>query len=100
MHSSDYILTTIAGNDTSFFNGDNLPALDSELSRVFDVSLSGTYLYIADPNSQRVREVDLTTGIMKTLAGNGKKADGADIIATEGSLVCFSWRSPHSATPR
>ena len=66
------IIQTVAGNATSGYSGDGGPATQADLyspSAVF-VDGSGT-IFIADTSNQRIREVNATTGIIQTVAGNG-----------------------------
>jgi hypothetical protein len=55
------------------FSGDSGPALGAKLYYPEALALDETrkVLYIADNNNQRVRMVDLTTGVIDTLAGGG-----------------------------
>jgi sugar lactone lactonase YvrE len=65
------IITTIAGDGTPRFNGDNLPALNTSLNSPRGVTLTGSgELLIADTFNHRIRKVDFS-GIMRTVAGNG-----------------------------
>jgi sugar lactone lactonase YvrE len=66
-------ISTIAGNGTQGFSGDGGLATDAELSspEALAVDPAGTVLYIADYGSSRLRRVDLTTGIITTVAGSG-----------------------------
>ena len=72
------IITTIAGTGTAGYSGDGGAATAAKLSNPKDVAVNaaGTALYIAD--SGRIRKVDLTTGIISTIAGNGDWADLGD----------------------
>jgi hypothetical protein len=67
---------TIAGTGTSGFAGDDGPALDAQIndSRAIAVDQGATMLLIADYGNSRVRQVDLTTGRMTTIAGTGTGA--------------------------
>jgi sugar lactone lactonase YvrE len=66
------IITTVAGNGTSGFAGDNGPATSADLNGPNGLALdSDGNLYIADTGNQRVRAVDLQTGVIRTIAGNG-----------------------------
>ena len=83
-------LSTIAGTGEKGYSGDGGPATQAKLSGVYCVALApkGDRLYIADLNNKRVRLIRLDTGIITTVAGNGKKGvpeDGA--IATDAPLV-------------
>ncbi len=66
-------ISTIAGNGMEGFAGDGGPATDAELDNpeAVAVDAAGTVLYIADYGSSHLRRVDLTTGIITTVAGNG-----------------------------
>lgn len=66
------IITTFAGNGTSGFFGDGGPATAAELKVPMQICSDGNNnIYIADANNYRVREIISTTGIIKTIAGNG-----------------------------
>lgn len=67
------LISTIAGNGTAGFTGDGGLATDAELSspEALAVDPAGTVLYIADYGSSHLRRVDLATGIITTVAGNG-----------------------------
>ena len=82
------IITTVAGNGTAGFSGDDGPAIGASLSAPFRVSADGAdNLYIADPGNHRVRRVDGATGIITTVAGNGSAgSSGNGGPATDASL--------------
>ncbi len=67
------IITTVAGTGTSGSTGDGGQATAALLSgpRGVVVNNAGTLLYIADANNNRIRVVDLTTGIINNFAGAG-----------------------------
>ena len=66
------IISTVAGNGTRGFAGDGGPATAAMLAypRAVAVDAEST-LYIADSYNHRIRKVDLTTGIISTVTGNG-----------------------------
>ncbi len=69
-------VSTIAGiPGKKGFAGDGGPAVKAQLADPISISLSpdGKTLLIADIHNKRIRGIDLETGIIKTLAGNGKK---------------------------
>jgi len=72
------IITTVAGNGSSTYSGDNGPATSAGLPNPFGVVLdtSGN-LYISDPLN-RVRRVDAVTGLISTVAGNGTAGFSGD----------------------
>jgi sugar lactone lactonase YvrE len=72
------IISTIAGNGTSGFNGDGGPAIAASLSIPVEIALdSAGNLYITDANNNRIRKVD-NSGIISTVAGNGTVGFGGD----------------------
>jgi len=65
-------ITTVAGNGEWGFSGDGGPATGASLHRPEGIALdkSGN-LYISDTGNNRIRRVNLKTGIITTIAGNG-----------------------------
>jgi sugar lactone lactonase YvrE len=90
------IITTVAGTGTAGYNGDGIPAAQARLSQPLDcrVGPDGA-LYIADAANNRVRRVDLSSGIITTVAGTGvegNSGDGGPAIEAElhfPTAVCF-----------
>jgi sugar lactone lactonase YvrE len=83
------IISTIAGNGQARYSGDGGPAVSAALNEPMAlVADAFGHLYIADQNNNRVRIVDLTTGVIETAAGNGVAAyNGDGIPAVEASLA-------------
>jgi sugar lactone lactonase YvrE len=80
-------ITTIAGNNTEGYSGDNGLATSASLYAPSSVAVdSAGNLYIADSGNNRVREVAATTGIITTIAGTGTPGysgdNGAAVSAT------------------
>jgi streptogramin lyase len=77
------VISTLAGNGSSGFSGDEGPAIKAQLSEPHSLGFDRkSNLYIADVRNHRVRKVELTTGIITTLVGNGKREptpDGAKL---------------------
>jgi len=95
-------ITTIAGDGTPSYNGDGILAVAAQLKSPADVTIdhSGNIL-VADKN-QRVRRIDVDSGLITTVAGTGAKGynlDGVEAtlawlnelegvdIAPDGSLI-------------
>ncbi len=81
------IITTIAGTGVKGFSGDGGPALKAQLGGIYSISLGpkAEKLFMADLHNLRVRVMDLKTGLIQTIAGNGKKgvpADGSDAASS------------------
>jgi uncharacterized protein (TIGR03437 family) len=72
---SNGVITTVAGNGTAGFSGDNGPAINAQLSNPSSVAVdSAGNLYIADSFNRRIRKV--ANGIITTVAGNGTSSFG------------------------
>jgi sugar lactone lactonase YvrE len=85
------LIETVAGNGVAGFSGDGGAATSASLSHPRDIEIApgGDRLFIADTDNQRIRVVDLTTGIITTVAGDGTSRYAGDGgAATEASL----WR--------
>ena len=75
------IISRVAGTGERAFGGDGGPARDARFSGVFSIAFRDGALYICDLGNRRIRAVNLQTGIVTTVAGNGGKGlprDGAD----------------------
>jgi sugar lactone lactonase YvrE len=65
---SNGIITTVAGNGTESFGGDDGPAVSAQLNRPSAVAVDGAgNVYIADTSNNRVRKV--SGGVITTVAG-------------------------------
>ncbi len=75
-------ISTVAGNTTSGYNGDNMAATSAELNTPqFVMTDSAGNFYISDVGNARVREVTIATGIITTIVGNGTSGYNGDGIA-------------------
>jgi sugar lactone lactonase YvrE len=74
------LVTRVAGDGTFGGGGDGGPAVNAQLGLPVDLELSpdGRRLFIADTENHVVRAVDLTTGVITRVAGNGMVGDGGD----------------------
>jgi sugar lactone lactonase YvrE len=72
-------ITTIAGTGTQGFSGDNGPAIAAQLDSPQGLALdSANNLYIADTHNHRIRKLNLTTGLIATIAGAGTPGFSGD----------------------
>lgn len=72
------IITTVAGNGTYAYSGDNGQATNASLYFPWGVAIDKAgNLFIADWSNNRVRKV-ASTGIITTVAGNGSSAFSGD----------------------
>jgi sugar lactone lactonase YvrE len=69
--SSSGIITTVAGNRSAGYSGDDGPATSAQLDHPYEVAVDSTgNLFIADYLNNRIRKVS-ASGIIATVAGNG-----------------------------
>jgi DNA-binding beta-propeller fold protein YncE len=82
------MISTIAGTGQHRCSGDGGPATAATLNEPAALAVDGRgNLYIADQSNNRVRKVDLTTGIMTTVAGTGETGyTGDGMPATEAGV--------------
>ena len=74
---SNGVITTVAGNGSWGFSGDNGPATSAQLSSPTGVAVDSVGdVYIADHSSGRIRKV--SNGVITTVAGNGLMSSGGD----------------------
>lgn len=73
------IINTVAGTGTAGFSGEDAPAATSAFNSPQGVAidLNGNLL-IADTGNHRLRRVDMVTGRVSTLAGDGKASSAGD----------------------
>lgn len=83
------VITTVAGTGEPGYSGDGGPGDEAQLREPNDCFLDGRGgLLIADIQDQRVRRLDLATGIIDTFAGNGDKTRGGDgMPARQASIL-------------
>jgi sugar lactone lactonase YvrE len=84
------LVTVVAGTGEKGFSGDGGPATKARFSGIYCACLdaAGSNLFAADLDNRRIRKIDLGSGIVTTIAGNGERgvpADGAD--AAKSPLV-------------
>ena len=78
-------ISTVAGSsNTAGFSGDGGQAVSAELSRPQGVFVDATgNIYIADTNNHAVRRVEAATGVIETVAGQGRMSG----FAGDGGLA-------------
>ena len=83
------VITTVAGLGQPRYSGDGGLAVEAGLNEPAALAVSnGGVLYIADQSNNRVRAVDLATGVIRTVAGTGTAAyNGDGVAATETGLA-------------
>ncbi|MGH9834068.1 MAG: hypothetical protein ACRD9Y_13690 [Blastocatellia bacterium] len=87
---------TVAGAGQAGYSGDGGPAINASFNQLYavDINRAGDKLYITDLRNRRIRLLDVRSGVVTTIAGNGQEgvpADGA--VASNSPLV-----DPRAAT--
>jgi len=67
------VISTFAGNGTFGFKGDGGQAVQASFNEIYGICMDskGENIYIADYFNHRIRKIDILTGLIKTVAGNG-----------------------------
>jgi len=86
----DGTLSTVAGTGEAGFAGDGGPATEAMIYFPAGIDIAGGMLYIADAANNRVRAVDLASGIITTAVGTGAAGFGGD----GGSPLSASLHNP------
>ena len=88
------IISTVAGTGEPGYGGDVGPGTEAQFREPNDCFIDRragdgrSGLLIADVQDQRIRRLDLASGIITTFAGNGEKQRGGDgLPATEASIL-------------
>jgi DNA-binding beta-propeller fold protein YncE len=77
-------MTLVAGTGEKGFSGDGGPALAARFGGIYSIAFHGGSLYLCDLDNRRIRAMDLASGLVRTVAGNGEKGvprDGGDALA-------------------
>lgn len=65
------MIRTVAGTGSAVYDGDGKPATEASLAGPSGLAVAAGTLYIADTFNSRIRTVDLVTGMIATVAGDG-----------------------------
>ena len=90
MDAETGLISTVAGTGQKGFSGDGGPATEAKFGFVMCITLNpnNDVLHIADLNNRRIRAVDLKSGLVTTVAGNGEKGAPKDgDVAVQSPLV-------------
>src|SRR3984957_2541970 len=92
LNTSTDALTLVAGNNTSGYSGDGGPATNAQIATICGIALDAAGdVYFADCDSEVIRRVDASTGIITTVAGNGSGGYTGD----GGQATSATLNSPH-----
>ncbi len=74
-----HIISTVAGTGKQGFSGDGGPATAALLKQPHSLAIDKTGdIFICDIGNNRIRRVDMKTGLISTFAGNGSKPPTED----------------------
>jgi hypothetical protein len=82
------IITTIAGTGNNGFYGDGGQATSAWINLPRSMKIVNNHLYFSDYNNSRVRVIDLVTGIISTVAGNG---GGSYLSVPDGGVATSAY---------
>jgi hypothetical protein len=88
----------IAGADTAGFAGDGGPATSARFNSPFGIAIDfENNILVADTGNNRIRKINVATGIITTYAGNGTAAYGGEnVIAANASLAAPTYLATDS----
>jgi DNA-binding beta-propeller fold protein YncE len=82
------VIQTVAGTGQSKWTGDGGSGVSASLNEPVALVLDGTCLYIADQSNNRIRMLDLDSGVITTVAGTGDSGyNGDGMPAVESALA-------------
>ncbi len=82
------IITTIAGTGKAGYGGDGGPAVKAQFNRPHSIALDHRGgLYVADIGNHRIRRIDLNSGIIESIAGDGNKKTPQHGQSAKGQAV-------------
>ncbi|MEI8279757.1 MAG: T9SS type A sorting domain-containing protein, partial [Bacteroidota bacterium] len=86
--SASGIITTVAGNGISGYLGDNSSATNAEFHSpsALTVDTIGN-IFISDQMNHRIRKIDIYTGIITTICGNGNIGNTGDNGPASAALI-------------
>ena len=91
--SRDGTITTVAGNGKRGYSGDGQKATEASMNEPYELRFDRHgNLYVVERMNHVVRFVDARTGLIRTVAGNGKAGFSGD----GGPAVSASLHEPHS----
>ncbi|HVW84942.1 MAG TPA: hypothetical protein VHB50_09685 [Bryobacteraceae bacterium] len=89
VNASTGVISTIAGNGTYGFSGDNGAATSAQISDVHGIAVdSSGNVYLADTSNNRIRKID-SKGNITTFAGNGTRGYAGDGGAATSAQLWF-----------
>ena len=76
---STQLIKTVAGNGSAGFSGDGGAAVSAQFDQPWGIAVDANgNLYVADFGNNRIRKIDIATGTVTTIAGNGNSSFSGD----------------------
>jgi len=85
-------LTTVAGNGKMGYSGDGGSATSAQLNEPYEVRFDDEFMYFVEMQNHIVRQVDLKSHVIQTLAGSGEAGFAGD----DGPAIKARLSNPHS----
>jgi trimeric autotransporter adhesin len=86
LNANSQVITTIAGNGSAGYTGDGGQATAAQINSPCGMAIYGNNLYFGNVYASCVRKINLTTGIITTLAGGGTSGLGDGGQATAATV--------------
>ncbi len=82
------VITVVAGTGSAGFSGDGGPAIAAQLDQPCGIATDTVgNIFFADVMNQRVRKIDISTGIISTIAGKGPGGYSTGAYSGDGGLA-------------
>lgn len=88
------VISTVAGLGLDTFSGDGGPAVNAQLNAPTGLTITNGNIYVADLSNHRVRKIDLNTGIITSIAGNGTASFNSGYSGDNGLAVNAQINNP------
>jgi len=95
---NNYSVATFAGSSAGFSNRSTAFSPPAKFNRPLSVTTDGTNMYVADFFNNVIRQIEIATGIDKTLAGNSAGLAGSADTAPGASGLTASFNRPRAIT--
>lgn len=77
----------LAGTGAADFSGDGGAAISATINQAYSIALDNSTLFVVDLKNQRVRQVDLSTGVITNVCGTGESKLPVDGSPAKGSSL-------------
>lgn len=86
------LIHTIAGTGVNGYNGENIAATSAQLSSVSGLCVDTVgNIYFTDYGNQRIRKINVNTGLVNTIAGNGTTGFSGDGGVATSAQINFPY---------